>query len=307
MRQDYPNQRLVMLCRLFGRTRHAWYDHQWRSQDQLLQSELVLQMVIRIRQQLPRIGTRKLYYMLQSQWALHGVKMGRDQLFKLLQTHHLLVRQRKRKACTTDSRHWMHKYSNLARKIDIFRPEQLWVSDMTYIRMGIKFGYLSLVTDAYSRKIVGFDFRPDLSTQGCVNALQMALNQRTTPWLPLVHHSDRGTQYCARQYVDLLNEHQIAISMTEKGDPYENALAERVNGIIKAEFDLYSSQLGFEQTKQVITQKIEAYNQLRPHASCDYLTPVQAHLNTGILKKRWKNYPRSNAYTLQDNKSSSIV
>lgn len=292
MKQDYPAAKMALLCRLFGKTRHAWYDHQWRKADLLLKDELVIQQVRLLREELPRLGTRKLCHLLSPRLAEHGLQIGRDHLFELLAQHQLLIRNRKRNVRTTDANHWMRKYANLTRQLQVNRPEQLWVSDITYIRLIYQFGYLSLITDAYSRKIVGFDFRMDLSAQGCLQALQMALGQRKTPWLALIHHSDRGAQYCCKEYVDLLITHHVAISMTEKGDPYENALAERVNGIIKAEFQLYSSQAGFEQTKQLVTQSIAAYNQLRPHGSCDYLTPLQAHQLTGTLKKRWKSYPK---------------
>jgi len=224
--------------------------------------------------------------------ATHNLRIGRDYLFDLLDSYKLLIRRRKRKAITTDSRHWMHKYGNLVRELVCIRPEQLWVSDMTYIRMGNQWGYLSLITDAYSRKIMGYCLRMDMLAQGCVDALQMALDNRTHPDSALIHHSDRGSQYCSAAYVGLLMKNHIAISMTENGDPYENALAERMNGILKSEFNLYSSQLGFEQTGALITASITAYNQERPHGSCDFLTPEQAHQRQGPLKKRWKQYPQ---------------
>jgi transposase InsO family protein len=185
----------------------------------------------------------------------------------------------------------MHKYPNLIRALVCTRPEQLWVSDMTYIRMGNQWGYLSLITDAYSRKIMGYCLRMDMLALGCVAALQMALDNRIHPNSALIHHSDRASQYCSAAYVKLLLNNHAAISMTENGDPYENALAERVNGILKSEFNLYSSQLGFEQTCALITATITAYNEQRPHSSCDFLTPEQAHQRQGPLKKRWKQYP----------------
>lgn len=251
----------------------------------------MLQEVLGLRRNLPRLGTRKLHYLLQSELASHKISIGRDYLFDLLQEHKLLVRQRKRKAITTDSRHWMRKYSNLVKNVPVTRPEQVWVSDITYIRMINQWGYLSLITDAYSRKIVGYCFRSDLMAEGCIEALQMAISNRMYND-PIIHHSDRGSQYCSHQYVSLLHQNRIGISMTENGDPYENALAERVNGIIKTEFNLHSSQLGFEQTYNQIKKSIKAYNEIRPHASCDYLTPGQAHLQSAQLPKRWKSYNR---------------
>lgn len=289
MKQDYPRLGIASLCRLFGKTRHAYYDHGWRVQDAGLKDEMVLQHVLKIREQLPRVGTLKLHEMMTGPLEKHQIKIGRDYLFDLMREHHLHIRRRKRMVITTDSRHWMHKYNNLVKELVVHRPEQLWVSDITYIRLTNQWGYLSLITDAYSRKIMGFCFRKDLSAQGCINALQMALDARQYPGEKIIHHSDRGSQYCSKGYVDLLVSNNIAISMTENGDPYENALAERVNGIIKSEFNLYHSPLGIEQTSKKIRESIQAYNGLRPHSSCDFLTPEQAHLKTGILKKRWKN------------------
>lgn len=289
MKQDYPKCGIGLLCRLFGKTRHAYYDSLWRKESGLIKEDIILQEVIALRRNLPRLGTRKLHYLLQSLLASHGIQIGRDYLFDLLQEHKLLVRQRKRKAITTDSRHWMRKYSNLIKGMSVTRPEQVWVSDITYIRMINQWGYLSLVTDAYSRKIVGYCFRSDLMAEGCIEALQIAISNRMYTD-PIIHHSDRGSQYCSHQYVNLLHQNNIGISMTENGDPYENALAERVNGIIKTEFNLHSSQLGFEQTYNQIKKSIKAYNEIRPHASCDYLTPEQAHLQSEYLAKRWKNY-----------------
>jgi putative transposase len=292
MKQDYPHLSREVLCRLFGKTRHAFYDHQWRSQGKSLKDDIILQEVQAIRKKLPRLGTRKLLELLGPHLVSHDIKVGRDYLFDLLEAYKLLIRRRKRKVFTTDSRHWMRKYSNLIRGLPITRAEQLWVSDITYIRVQNQWGYLSLITDAYSRKIMGFCFRKDMSTQGCVIALQMALANRVYPLWVLIHHSDRGSQYCSKEYVELLASQGMAISMTESGDPYENALAERMNGIIKGEFNLYESQLSFEQTHQRVADSIAAYNGLRPHGSCDYLTPNLAHLQNGELKKRWKNYPK---------------
>jgi transposase InsO family protein len=255
--------------------------------DNLLKDEIILQLVAAIRASLPRIGTRKLQHLLQSQLKEHHLEVGRDYLFALLAEHNLLIRCRKRKIVTTQSHHWLRKYNNLVKDLSIDSAEQLWVSDITYIRITNGFVYLSLITDAYSRKIVGFNLRRDLSAEGCLNALEMALAARTKPCNALIHHSDRGVQYCSKPYVDRLTQNNIAISMTENGDPYENALAERVNGILKTEFNLYSSPSGFEDTRSRVQQSICAYNKLRPHSSCDYLTPNSAHASSGPLKKRW--------------------
>lgn len=299
MKQDFPQSGIAVLCRLFGKTRHAYYDFLWRKEEAVVKEDIILQEVLAVRKDLPRLGTRKLHYILQDRLMPHKITLGRDYLFDLLSEHKLLVRQRKRKALTTDSRHWMRKYGNLVKGLVVSRPEQLWVSDITYIRLTNQWGYLSLITDAYSRKIMGYSFRQDLLAEGCIDALGMAINNRMYD-ASLIHHSDRGSQYCSHNYVAVLLKNNIAISMTENGDPYENALAERVNGIIKTEFNLYSSFLGFEQTNKQIGKSIKAYNELRPHTSCDYLTPNQAHLQSGNLYKRWKNYNKYFNYEITD-------
>lgn len=293
MKADYPHTGIAALCRLFGKTRHAWYDHQWRQKQATIEEEIVIQEVLKIRESLPRLGTRKLHYLLATALAPHQITIGRDKLFDMLKAHRLLVKNRRRTVSTTDSHHWFYKYKNLVKELQPDRPNQLWVSDITYIRMPNQFGYLSLITDAYSRKIMGYCFREDLSAAGCMEALRMALKERGHCLLKLIHHSDRGVQYCCKEYVQLLTEAAIEISMTENGDPYENALAERINGILKTEFRLYSTQLGFQQTEQLISKSIHAYNHSRPHSSCNYMTPHQAHLNQGKMNKKWKEYPKT--------------
>ena len=290
MKGDYPYLSKEALCRLFGKTRHALYDHLWRKQDDSVKEDIILQLVHQIREKLPRLGTRKLLFLLDPALKSHRIDIGRDALFDLLAAHKLLIRQRKRKIVTTDSRHWMRKYANLIQKLVISGPEQVWVSDITYIRMKNQWGYLSMITDAFSRKIMGISFRSDMLAQGCVDALNMALSNRQYRHHQLIHHSDRGSQYCCKDYIDLLNSENISVSMTEKGDPYENALAERMNGIIKNEFNLYNSALNFEDTYELIVRSVEAYNNIRPHSSCDYRTPSKAHSEAVVLKKRWKDY-----------------
>src|SRR6185312_5690015 len=201
-----------------------------------------------------------------------------------------LLRKRRRKPKTTDSHHWLHKYPNLIKDLGVMEAHRLWVSDITYIRLRSGFSYLSLITDAYSRKIVGHCLHPTLHTQGCEGALILALDQWTSlgDWT-LIHHSDKGTQYCSKQYVDTLMKRKIRISMGT--GPSENAIAERVNGTIKEEFrpgKVYDSYLD---AKLDIDQIVRVYNERRPHASIDYLTPDSAHNMQGTLPKRWKAYP----------------
>jgi transposase InsO family protein len=280
-----------MICGLFGKTRQAWYEHSWRqSQDYQLTDSVVIKTVQEIRQQMPRIGTRKLYYMLNETLEKHKIKLGRDKLFDLLDEYGLLVRRRKRrKVSTTDSDHPYRKYPNLIRELVVTRPNQLWVSNITYISMEEEFCYLSLVTDAYSRKIVGYCLHPTLKREGPISALKMALRALPgVPSLTLIHHSDRGIQYCCYDYTTLLEVNGLSISMTEKGDPYENAIAERVNGILKSEFLLDQEFKDYETAYAAVGNAISVYNELRPHASVDYLTPEQAHRRQGLIQTKWK-------------------
>lgn len=295
MRQVFPNVSLERLCALFGVTRQAYYEAQTNDRKTTIANTLVLGFVKEFRDEIPLVGTRKLYHLIIPHLQIHDIKMGRDQLFNLLRFYGLLVRRRKRMVKTTDSHHWLKKYPNLTKDIVITGIEQLWVSDITYIRTLQGFTYLSLITDAYSRKIVGYSLYPTLGASGCIEALQMAISNRKyqSPH-NLIHHSDRGIQYCSSIYIELLGSDRIDISMTQSGSPYENAMAERVNGIIKNEF--YSNKIyqNYKEAKKQIDKNVFKYNSIRPHSSLDFLTPDAAHLSSGELKKRWKKYPYKN-------------
>ena len=289
----HPNQSLGMVCTLFGVTRQAYYEAEIHERKTSIARMIVLTIIKDLRDEIPRIGTRKLLFQLGPHLEEHGIKMGRDQLFDLLRFHGLLIRRRKRLVKTTDSHHWLKKYPNLIVGMVITSPEQLWVSDITYIRTLEGFSYLSLITDAYSRKIVGYALYPTLEATGCIEALEMAVNGRrnVTPFI-LIHHSDRGIQYCSYEYIDILMKANIAISMTQSGSPYENALAERVNGIIKNEFFPRKVYQNHKEAKKTIARIIITYNEKRPHSSIDYLTPEKAHNHEGIIRKRWKQYSK---------------
>jgi len=284
----YPHCSVRYFCSLFGKSRQAWYEQVNRRGEQHLSDTIVLKLVKEIRENLPRAGVPKLHFMLKEKLFAHGIKMGRDALYQLLGEHGYLIRYRRRKPYTTDSNHPYRKYPNLIRQLMLTHPGQLWVSDITYIRLTQGFCYLSIITDAYSRKIVGYKLHPTLHSDGAIDALLMAAKQSKRQGT-LIHHSDRGTQYCCSDYVELLNHYGIQISMTEKGDPYENAIAERVNGILKGEFLLDKKFSSFSQAQEAVHSAVEKYNQIRPHSSCDYLTPVQAHEQNGFLRKRWKS------------------
>lgn len=248
---------------------------------------MVLKLVKEIREDLPRAGVPKLHFMLQENLAAHGIKMGRDALYQLLGEHGYLLRYRRRKPYTTDSNHRYKKYPNLIREIKyLTHPGQLWVSDITYLRLKESFAYLSIITDAYSHKIIGYCLHPTLHSDGPISALLLAAKSKQGE--ALIHHSDRGSQYCCADYVELLEHYKIKISMTEKGDPYENAIAERVNGILKEEFLLNQTFASFTEAEIAVNKAVEKYNHIRPHDSCDKLTPMQAHNHIGFLRKRWK-------------------
>ncbi len=245
--------------------------------------------MLRYRKQQKRIGTRKLFGEMQAFLTAHCFQIGRDAMFDLLAERGLLVKKRKRRGCiTTLSRHRFKKYPNIIRYFIPIAPNQLWVSDITYIHLPDSFAYLSLITDAYSRKIVGFYLSKDLSAQGSLSALKMALANNPDR-NNLIHHSDRGVQYCCDEYVKLLQDKTIKISMTENGDPLENAIAERVNGILKQEL-LEEVFPGFEAAQKEVAIACSTYNHLRPHGSIDNLKPAEAHGRSGELNKRWKNY-----------------
>jgi len=305
MKAFYQDIGLRQICGLLGKTRQAFYDHQWRVDQQALDEGLILDLVRQQRSLTPGAGGRKLLHLLEQQWQSHGIQIGRDQFFTLLRRFELLIRRRKKYASTTNSKHWLRKYPNLTTELIVDQAEQLWVSDITYIITGARFGYLILITDAYSRKIVGYNFSESLSASFCVKATQQALVDRQFPDRQLMHHSDRGIQYCSQAYVKVLEHHQCQISMTQNGDPYENALAERVNGILKQEWNLDRKFDSFEEAQVAIDLAIYNYNHSRPHASCDYLTPVQAHQKKGPLKKRWKPMSKNKFISLFNINSAS--
>jgi len=222
--------------------------------------------------------------------------MGRDALFTLLSANHLLVRKRKRRIQTTNSYHWLRKYPNLIRDFVSTAPNQLWVSDITYWKINTgEHLYISFITDAYSHRIVGYHVAETLETIESIQALQMALSALgAESHLNLTHHSDRGIQYCSGAYVKLLQDKGIKISMTENGDPLENAVAERVNGIIKDEYlETYDID-NIKDAKQLLKAVVDLYNTERPHMSIGNLTPNHIHHSKTIIKteKLWKNYYR---------------
>lgn len=276
---------LENLCAAFGYTRQAWYNHLKRSELQLFQEHIVLQKIREIRKELPKTGCIKLYKELNNGFLQGlGIAMGRDAVFDLVRENGMLVKSRKRHVSTTNSCHRYRIHPDLVQRRPAARAEEIWVSDITYINTTAGFTYLSLVTDAYSRKIVGYYLSVNLRASGCIKALDQALTDRLYPEKTLIHHSDRGTQYCCDDYISKLKQQKIGISMTQTGSPYDNAIAERVNGILKTEFELYKMFKSYKQANKAVQQAIEKYNKLRLHASCNYQTPEKTHNRENLIK-----------------------
>jgi len=243
-------------------------------------------MITDIRRSMPRIGTRKLYHLLIDR--LQALSIGRDKFFEILRANHLLVHPKRSYHITTNSHHRFRKHKNLILEMPIIRPEQVWVSDITYIGKREKPCYLSLVTDAYSKKIMGYYVADNMNTDSSVLALKMAIRNRKHDKVPLIHHSDRGVQYCADDYQNILFKSKIQCSMTNNGDPYENAVAERINGILKQEFIIDTYHANLDIMRKIVKETIEIYNNQRPHYSNHMLTPKQMHNQSEIQMRTYK-------------------
>jgi transposase InsO family protein len=293
MKMDYTHIGLARLCAWFGVTRQAYYQHFWSMTDHVIEEDLIVQEVLQIRKNHRWMGGRKLYEKLYPFMLEHQIKMGRDAFFDLLSYHGLLIRRRKRRIVTTNSSHWLRKHPNLIRDFVPTAPNQLWVSDITYWKINNKDVYINLITDAYSRYIVGYHGAPTLEAIESIKALKMALKtMKNNQPESLIHHSDRGVQYCSSDYVKLLQDNGIEISMTENGDPLENAIAERINGIIKNEYLIDYSVDNIGNAQQLLKKAVELYNYDRPHMSIGNLTPAHVYYSKTTLKteRLWKNY-----------------
>ncbi len=280
--------RLQDLCGLFGYSRQAFYKQQRLQIIEQSRDGLILQQVLQIRNEQPRCGTRKLLIMLQPFFKKQDIQIGRDVFFELLAKNKLLIRKRKRSTHTTNSKHFFRRYPNLVAHFTPLHAHELWVADITYIPMKERFAYLYLITDAYSRKIVGFHVSDDMRVSSAIVALQKAIDQKPADAI-VIHHSDRGLQYCSNDYVALLKAHHAHISMTQNGDPYENAMAERVNGILKSEL-ISESYTDLNAAMQHIARCITVYNYKRVHSSLNWQIPDKVHSQQGPQIKKWKNY-----------------
>jgi len=274
----------------YGVSRKTLYS--WNKR-RLKQEELDMQikeLVLSIRKYLPRVGGKKLYHILNYDMQVEGIKIGRDKFLEVLKRQYLQVPQRKKFVRTTDSNHMFTKHKNLVKGMELKKPEQLWVSDITYVKTKEGNLYLTLITDAYSKKIMGYNVSDNMKASSTRKALERALQGRKYPKRKLIHHSDRGIQYCCPEYTEVLEKNNIKISMTTKYDPYENSIAERINGILKDEFEISSTRQGKEEACKYIKKTVEIYNSMRPHYSCKLMTPNEAHAKGKYKYKKWGKY-----------------
>lgn len=264
------------ICKMVGISRQGYYKERKKKQKKGLQEEIIIGLVHSQRRKMPMLGGKKLYRLLAPDFARMKIDLGRDKFFRILSKNGLLIHRKKRYTKTTNSSHRFRIYDNMIKGKEPLGIDEVYVSDITYINVGDSFCYLALITDLYSRKIVGYDISESLNMEGSIRALKMAIKGKGD--LPgLIHHSDRGIQYCSKVYTELLTSKEIKISMAEKGNPYENAVAERVNGILKEEFLLGKNLKTRKQAYNSTKEAIETYNNLRPHMSINYLTPNQKY------------------------------
>lgn len=274
---------------MLGYSKQAYYNRNNEKEQEQLEEQIILEMIKKVRHKMPRLGGRKLLHILQNKMEMSGIAIGRDAFFNFLRLHRLLVKTRKRYCITTLSAHWLCKYDNLLPGLAIVCINQVWVCDITFIETGEGFLYLYLITDSYSHKIIGYNLSNDLKAQSAVLALKMAIKQAQN-CKGIIHHSDRGIQYGCKEYIAILNDKKIRTSMTEPSSPTQNAVAERVNGILKTEWIYEAKYATKQQAKPDVDRIIKIYNNERPHSSCSMLTPAQAHQTKEPLRKMWKNY-----------------
>ena len=259
-------------------SRQAYYQHQRRRLVRQEMEKAVCEQVRQIRQRHPYMGTRKLWQELQAWLAIENYKVGRDRLFDILRKHDLLVQVRRRRRRTTWAGHW--RCPNLLADMTVTRPNQAWVSDITYVETEQGFAYLCLVTDLYSRRIMGFDLSDSLAVEGALRALKMAYRGARGSLVGLVHHSDHGVQYTCHAYRQALARRGMRTSMGEVGNCYDNAIAERMNGILKLEYGLDNRFVSLRQARQAVREAKWLYNHERPHLSLNYQKPHQVYINS---------------------------
>lgn len=257
-------------------------------QKESLQFELILKEVRKIRKLQPKYGTLKVFKELQNFFLEHNIKIGRDRFFKLMRWKNLLVKKSKNFTTTTNSKHRFFKNPNRILDLEIKQSEQVWVSDITYVKLQNDYAYLALVTDAYSKKIVGFNIDNHMRTELVVNALKMALKGRNFPERQIIHHSDRGIQYCSPEFERYTLKNDIILSNTQNSDPYENAVAERMNRTLKYEYGLKETLPDLKTAQKMTQQAVHLYNNHRLHFSLDFQTPANVHLKQNVKYKSYK-------------------
>ena len=284
------------MCAVFGYSKQAYYKQLQHNTNTVVKEEVIVGLIKKKREIWKRGSGRNLHKCLQKEFKTHSIKIGRDKFFDVLRNNHLLIKSKRCRTKTTCSYHHFNRYKNLIENTVPARANEVWVADITYLwlKPQDKFCYLSVITDLYSRKIVGHCVHESLNVKGCIAALKQALRNRKDKNESLIHHSDRGVQYCCHAYVKLLQKQQVQISMTQTGDPLENAVAERIHKTIKEEFtdDRQINFCNIDQAKTEIKKFIEFYNQQRPHRSLQWLTPNEADQCTGALRRVWKTYRR---------------
>lgn len=290
MKDIYDNVSLEKLCKLVDKSRQAYYKVQRKRVKRAFNIGIIIELVNRERIVAKRIGSKKLHLILNEELIDNEIKIGRDRFHAVLRDNSLIIQKIRRGPHTTNSKHTMKKYPNLAANLKIDRAEQLWVSDITYLRSTSGFYYLMLITDSYSRKIVGYNVGEKMTAIFCEEALDDAIKNRSFKDRNLIHHSDRGTQYCSQVYTQTLIENDIKISMTENGDPLENPLAERMNRTLKDTFALDVIFDLLEDAKRIIDLAINYYNNRLPHSSLNMMVPSKAHSMIGYISKQWKSY-----------------
>ncbi|WP_254712737.1 IS3 family transposase [Polaribacter sp. R2A056_3_33] len=273
-------------------SKQAFYKRLKTQENKRLNDEKVIAMIQEYRKLVGmRTGGIKLYDELKQDFIKQGIKIGRDKLYDVLRLHNLLVPKLKNYVTTTNSNHQFRKYKNLIKDQVPTRPEQLWVSDITYIKTDNGHNYLAIVTGAYSKQIMGYKLDNNMKRSLCSEALEMAIKNRKYPDKKLIHHSDRGFQYCNPKYTAFAEENGIMMSMTEQYDPYENAIAERINRTLKYEYGLRNCIKNTAITQEVTKQAVYIYNNLRTHFSLELRKPAEVHLNPNI---KYKSYRRNN-------------
>ena len=244
---------------------------------EVVKENAIKQLVDRERKLLPRIGTRKIHHLIKEDLETQALKFGRDKLFRLMQKYRLLIQPQRRYIQTTMSKHWLRKWPNIIKGLKVDEPDQVWMSDITYIKTEEGTCYLNMITDAYSRKIVGYAIADNMETESMIPALGMAAKQKQNKHISTIHHSDRGLQYCSKEYASLINENKMQLSMTQNSDPYENALAERMNRTIKEEFGMNRSLKSKSQLIKLVTESVSLYNNYRPHLALKMKTPQEVY------------------------------